>query len=225
MKIGVEYFENDIILNDNTVFTIEIENKKYFYRFVKDLCFLNGSFLVDSIKFFGENSKEKSEFRKIKVFINYFDFDLNSKKYSNDIFKFLLENLDDMEKSDIIKTYNKLIQIYNRILNNIDLPLSVSNDSSIESITKLMKIVINEKDNLLENLLLLIDLEKMLSKGTILFFVNLKQYLSTEELMEFYKYSLYNQVQIILVDSQSYGVCNNYEKKLIIDENLDEFML
>lgn len=36
---------------------------------------------------------------------------------------------------------------------------------------------------------------------------------------------MYNQVNIVLIDSQSYGVKLEYEKKLIIDQDLDEFML
>ena len=45
------------------------------------------------------------------------------------------------------------------------------------------------------------------------------------ELIELYKYAIYNNVNIFLVDSQSYGVTLKYEKKLIIDDNLDEFVL
>ena len=82
-----------------------------------------------------------------------------------------------------------------------------------------------EKDELLDNLLLLIDLENTLKFNNILVFVNLKQYLSKNELIEFYKYAIYSKIQILLIDSQAYGVTLEYEKKLIIDENLDEFVI
>ena len=78
---------------------------------------------------------------------------------------------------------------------------------------------------MLDNLLLLIDLENTLKFNNILVFVNLKQYLSKNELIEFYKYAIYNKIQILLIDSQAYGVTLEYEKKLIIDENLDEFVI
>ena len=65
----------------------------------------------------------------------------------------------------------------------------------------------------------------MFKEKGILVFINLKQYLSKNELLELYKYSIYNQVQIILIDSQSYGVTLEYEKKLIIDDNLEEIVL
>ena len=42
---------------------------------------------------------------------------------------------------------------------------------------------------------------------------------------ELYKYSIYNGIPLLLIDSQCYGGTLNNEKKLIIDENLDEFMI
>jgi len=69
------------------------------------------------------------------------------------------------------------------------------------------------------------DIENVFKIDVLLVFVNLKQYLSTNELAELYKYSLYNDVQILLIDSQSYGATIDNEKKLIIDSNLDEFLL
>lgn len=84
---------------------------------------------------------------------------------------------------------------------------------------------IHIKRELLEDLLTFLDIEKELFHHTIIFFVNLKTYLTKEELIEIYKYAIYNKIKIILIDSKSYGVTIEYERKLIIDENLDEFML
>ena len=71
----------------------------------------------------------------------------------------------------------------------------------------------------------MIDIENILGTKDILIFVNLKQYLTKNELEELYKYTIYNEVSILLIDSQCYGGTLNNEKKLIIDENLDEFMI
>ena len=89
----------------------------------------------------------------------------------------------------------------------------------------MLKINVEKKNNLLDNLLILIDINNIFKINELLIFVNLKQYLNKEELNELYKYSVYNNVKILLIDSQSYGTCNEYEKKLIIDSNLDEFLL
>ncbi len=133
-----------------------------------------------------------------------------------------------IENADIIllqKEYLKIINKFKKIINNVDLPISLEEEINIESISKTLHLSIEEKDELLDNLLLLIDLENTLKFNNILVFVNLKQYLSKNELIEFYKYAIYNKIQILLIDSQAYGVTLEYEKKLIIDENLDEFVI
>lgn len=49
--------------------------------------------------------------------------------------------------------------------------------------------------------------------------------ITNQELLELYKYAIYNKINIILIDSQCYGGTLEYENKLIIDRNLDEFMI
>lgn len=225
MKLCIKYIDNNIEINNNEIQAIEIENKRYFYRVVDDLYSINNGNVVDDIILLDENNKEINYSNKFKLFVNFFDFCLNSKKYTNDISKYITNNINEENKDLLIKQYNKIINVYKKILNDIDLPLSIDSEINIENITKLMKISINTKKDLLENLFTLIDLETLFQTKNILIFVNLKQYLSQEELEELYKYSIYNEISLLIVDSQSYGTTINNEKKLIIDENLDEFML
>lgn len=223
MNIKINYFDNQILLDDK-INVIEIESKNYFYRFVHDLYSIYNLGYADDILFL-ENDQEKNMNGKIKVYINFFDFQFDSKKYIGDISKYVNENIEEEDRVNLVNLYKKIINSYKRILNNIDLPLNIEEDITIENLTKFVKISINSNNELLDNLLLLIDLEKVLNTKNILFFVNLKQYLSKNELIELYKYSVYNEVKIVLIDSQSYGGTIEYEKKLIIDENLDEFVL
>lgn len=223
MNMKVSYLDNSINFDEN-INVIEIENKKYFYRFINDLYSISDVGFSDDIDFF-ENEQEKNMNGKIKILINFFDFQFDSKKYSTDIAKYVNEYIGEEEKNNLNNLYKKIIISYNKILNNIDLPLSIDDDINLESLTKLVKVSINSKEDLLDNLMLLIDLENVLKTKNILFFVNLKQYLNKVELVELYKYSIYSDVKICLVDSQSYGGTLEYEKKFIIDENLDEFVI
>ena len=106
-----------------------------------------------------------------------------------------------------------------------DIDLDFNFDISFENIIKSLKISINKKDNLLSNIMLIIDLEKELKQSKILFFINVKQLLNKIEIEEICKYALYNEINICFVDSQAYGGCNKYERKLIIDEELYELMI
>lgn len=224
MNMNIDYFDNKIAFNGDYINVVEIENKKYFYRFVKDIYTISAEGMTNDITFF-EDDKEKNVNGKIKVFSDFFNFEFDSKKYSNDISKYVSTNIDDGERNVLLSLCNKIVKIYTKILNNIDLPLNVDTDITIENITKFVKVSIRNSNELLESLLLLIDLERVLLTKNILFFVNLKQYLSKTELLELYKYAIYNKIEIVLIDSQGYGGTMKYEKKYIIDENLDEYML
>jgi len=223
MNLKVSYFDNNIELKEGSINVIEIENKKYFFRFISDLYNLDSN-ITDNIIFYKEN-EENNYNGKVKVYLNYFELDFNSRKTIANISKYVSNNILEEDKDILQREYLKIIKIFKKIVNEIDLPFSIDGEVDIDNLLKVLKLGINEKDELLDNLLLLIDIEKIFNGENILIFVNLKQYLSKKELIELYKYAIYNQIQIILIDSQCYGGTLDYENKLIIDENLDEFVI
>ena len=225
MNLKINYFDNNIKIENDYVQVIEIENKKTLYRLVSDLYKIKNDEKLDEVFFYDDNNQEINMYNKVDLYVNFFDIDLNSKKNLNALNKNIINSLTDNVKEEILNNFKKLAKSFTKILSDIDLPLSLNDNITVEDIIKLLKISINKTDELLNNLLLIIDLEKVLKMNEILFFINLKQYLSQEELIEFYKYAIYNEIKIVLVDSQSYGIKLDYEKKLIIDANLDEFVL
>ncbi len=225
MNLKINYFDNNIKIENDYVQVIEIENKKTFYHLVSDLYKIKNDEKLDEVFFYDDNNQEINMYNKVDLYVNFFDIDLNSKKNLNALNKNIINSLTDNVKEEILNNFKKLAKSFTKILSDIDLPLSLNDNITVEDIIKLLKISINKTDELLNNLLLIIDLEKVLKMNEILFFINLKQYLSQEELIEFYKYAIYNEIKIVLVDSQSYGIKLDYEKKLIIDANLDEFVL
>ena len=174
MNLIVDYFDNKIIFNDEYINAIEIENKRYFYRFINDLYSVYTVGYSDDLKFTQE-SKELNMNGIIKIYINYFDFQFDSKKYTNDISKLVNNYLDESDIKDLTNLYNKMTKIYKRSLNNIDLPLRIEDEINVENINKIIKLSISPKEELLDNLFLLIDLEKVLRTNNLLVFVNLKQ--------------------------------------------------
>lgn len=225
MNLKINYFDNNIKIENDYVQVIEIENKKTFYRLVSDLYKIKNDEKLDEVFFYDDDNQELNMYNKVDLYVNFFDIDLNSKKNLNALNKNIINSLTDNVKEEILNNFKKLAKSFTKILSDIDLPLSLNDNITVDDIIKLLKISINKTDDLLSNLLLIIDLEKVLKMNEILFFINLKQYLSQEELIEFYKYAIYNEIKIVLVDSQSYGIKLDYEKKLIIDANLDEFVL
>lgn len=222
MKITVSYLENNIEINNENINVLEIENKKIFFRLINDLNQICNGNVIEEIKTFIDD-KEVSIINKVNVISDYFNIDFS--KYMLSINKLINENLKDNSDKSLLLLYKKLIQKYNSIISTVDLPIMVNNDVTIESLTKLLKLKINYKNSIIENLFSIIELERSLKSSKFIVFVNLKQYLDDNELKELYKYSIYNNVNIILVDSQCYGCSHDFEKKLIVDDNLVEFMV
>lgn len=222
MKITVSYLENNIEINNENINVLEIENKKIFFRLINDLNQICNGNVIEEIKTFIDD-KEVSITNKVNVISDYFNIDFS--KYMLSINKLINENLKDNSDKSLLLLYKKLIQKYNSIISTVDLPIMVNNDVTIESLTKILKLKINYKNSIIENLFSIIELERSLKYSKFIVLVNLKQYLDDTELKELYKYSIYNNVNIILVDFQCYGCSHDFEKKLIVDDNLVEFMV
>lgn len=225
MKIKISFLDSELDFSVSNIYSLEVHNKKYLYRISKLFYMLSNDINIDDLKAYDKNNEEILITNKIRFFTNYFDFNFNSKKYNNDITKYIISNLEQYDSEKILKTYRKICELLNKELLKLDLPISVNVEEGITNVIKLLKYSINNKEELLDNLLLLIDLETILNSNKILCFINLKQYLSKEELKELYKYATYNSVNFILIDSIEYNCIKEYEKLIIIDENLEDYMI
>lgn len=224
MKIKFDFLDNIIEFKDGYISTIEIENKKYFSRIINNLLLLNDGILEEA-NIFENNIKELNLTNKINIIIDYFHIDFNNRKIINEIYKIIYNIIDENTIKIINKSYKQIYSSLKNSIQDIDLPLSIENVVDINSILKISNLSIRYPKEILDKILLLIDIEEQLKLNNLLVFVNLKQYLNKEELEELYKYSLYKNIKLLLIDSQSYGISNKYEKKLLIDENLEEYML
>lgn len=222
MKITISYLENNVEITNDFINLLEIENKKVFFRLINDLNQICNGNVIEEIKAFSDD-KEINITNKVNVISDFFNIDFS--RYMLLINKLINENLKDNSDKSLLLLYKKLIQKYNNIISTVDLPIAVNNDATIESLTKLFKLKVNYKSSIIENLFSIIELERSLKSSKFIVLVNLKQYLDDDELNELYKYSIYNNVNIILVDSQCYGCSHDFEKKLIVDDNLVEFMI
>ena len=143
MNLKINYFDNQIRLNKENIQVIEIENKKTFYRLVKDLYSIKNNEKLNEIYFFDDKNQEINMYDKVELYINFFDLELNSKKNLNMLNKNIVNNINDQEKNEILNNFKKLYKSFNKILFNIDIPIILNNDITIEDIVKFFKISIN----------------------------------------------------------------------------------
>lgn len=225
MKINVNYIDNELIVEDNKILNIEIYNKKFFYRFIKDLNLIEDGNTIEEITAFNKQNEEITLTNKIEILSDFLDFDLYNKKYSSDFQKYIVKNSEEKNIDKIVKEYSKVYDSISNIVNLIDIPITIKNDFDFESIIKSFKFEVNFFDNLLNNLIDLLEVKLNLSKEKIYVFINLKSYLSNEDLLELYKYIFTKNINSIFIDTNKYDDLNDNVNKIIIDTDLDEFVI
>ena len=224
MKIVVNFLNNQIDF-DNNIFSIEVENKIYLFRIIQEFNKINNGELSDVISVFDNKYNEINIKNKFDLYFDFFNLDINNKKIHSKIYEHIINNLSEEDNVKIINHYNKIMKIFNKELSNLNLDININEEILSDNIIKNIKIKVEQKDSLLDNILQLIDINTLFKLNEFSVFINLKQYLSKIELIELYKYAVYNGVNILLIDSYSYGPTLFNEKKLIIDNDLNEFMI
>ena len=136
MNFRVSYFDNLITIEENQILAIEIENKKYFYRLINDLYRINEND-TENISIFDSNQNYND---KIKIFLNYFDLEINSKKTLTDLIKYISNTISQEEKDILQKEFIKIVRKYKQIINSIDLPITIDEEINVSSISKSLKI-------------------------------------------------------------------------------------
>jgi len=225
MKINVNYIDNELILEDNKILNIEIYNKKFFYRFIKDLNLIENGNNLEEITAFNKQNEEITLTNKIEILSDFLEFDLYNKKYSSDFQKYIVKNSEEKNIDKIVKEYSKVYDSITNIVNLVDIPITIKNDFDFDSIIKSFKFEVSFSDDLLNNLINLLEVKTNLSKEKIYIFINLKSYLNNEDLLEFYKYIYLKNINSIFIDTSKYADLNDYINKVIIDRDLDEFVI
>ena len=221
MNIKINFLENIIKIDKDRINNLEINNKSYFYRIVNELYKVSKGLDSEDVEIISSEKKKTN----INMILNLFDFELYTKKYLNEIIKYILFNTPEITKEKINKKYNNFVLEILKLISEYDLPLSVNEEMNFQDILKNVKFSINNKKTVLENLFLIIDLESILKINDLLIFVNLKQYLNEADINELYKYAIYNDVKLTLIDNQLYKDKNEFENKIIIDSDLNEFVI
>lgn len=225
MNLVYTFLDNKIEIKKDLINSIEILNKNYFYRLTNLLLKYCSNFESEEINF-NDGMDELKLNNSIRFITNYYDFDFNNKKYINELIKIITNNSNEKILIKINNNYNKIYKLLENLMGDIDLnfEIKINDEFSIKEILKNFNLSIPSKEKLLDNLILLVDIEKELNINKLLVFINLKEYLNYNDLLEFEKYCIYNNIGVILFDSNVYDkTC--YESKFIIDNDLNEVVL
>lgn len=211
-------FNFKIDFEEKNIFSLIVENKRAYRKIIEDL--VNNSNIEDGNIILSMNNKLVMPEKEIFVFLDYFNFDINKfvlNKYYKEL-KNLSENEflnETLEIKEILKDYiNKLIE------NNYS--LKFEDDLDVSQILKAFSIKFERSEDLLLNLFEWLKILNELLGYEIFFFINLENFLSENELLEFSKFIVYNEYKVVFLENFYRNKLSDNDNLIIIDNDLCE---
>ena len=224
MIMSIFGLENKIVFEEGKINVLEIYNKKLFYNLITILNENDNGQEDNQIVLFEDGIRVSIE-KNVFVLTDMFNVDFNSKKITNKLYNLLAENIKNRQDNEL---ENISLELRNYLIEEInELPFEFNMKSEIE-LSDLLKAFDLKIDTMcytsvVEKIEFFIAIISILKIATILVIPNLKTYLDDDELLEIYKYSIYNNVKLLVIESKSSDELLKYETKNIIDEEFDEF--
>lgn len=226
MKLKINGFDNEIIFDEENVNVLLIEDVKCFSHIIEVLNDKINGIESNEIFLLDEKNEELKMDKKIYLVLDIFNIDYNSKKVLNAIYNLISDNV---EKNQDYKIEKMILELRNYIIQEInELPFEfvMKSELEISEILKLYNLKMDSENytSVLERIELLIDIISTMKIADILIIPNLKLFLDDKDLVELYKYSLYNNIKLLLIERNSSKKLK-YEKNIIIDENFNDFLI
>ena len=226
MKLRINGFNNEVLFDEECVHILTIKDSKCFSHLIGILNDKINGLESNEIFLLDDKEEELKLEKNAYMILDVFNIDYNSKKILSKIYDIISENI---KKNQDYVIENIALNLRNYIISEInELPFefTMKSELDIPEILKIYNLKIDGEmyHSILEKIELLIDLLATLKISNILIIPNLKSFLGDVELVELYKYSLYNNINLLLIE-RNFNSKLKYENNIIIDESFDDFLI
>ncbi len=233
MKLCFENLESKIELTDSSVAVIVFNSKQYYSKIIRMLYSECNTSDYDDLPVYLVDSKEKriKIKSKVELILDPVLIDYSERKFVSALSNLLKEGINhDIERWTIIE--KSITDIQKSVLDMIDdcnLPVEYNAEWDAARVIKSLGISIKPNSMSLscfEMLSSFLDTVSNLKTTDYYCFAGLNRYLTDDELIQFYKEALQNQVKVIcIMQSDHAPQKNEYSSCLYVDEDYDEFFI
>lgn len=229
MIMKIVGLENEVNFDENGIYVLEVENLQLFSSLVLKIYNLSENIGdSDQIKLF-DNGEEILFHKNVFFCSNIFACCLSTKNIMTKLYSMIEKqiNIDfDLKRQYQDKTCDIITFVMNN-LKDISIDFKWNNELPLSNFLKAInfEIDVNPEQSFVQRMLTLVDIISELQLYKIIVFVNLRSFLSIEEISEVYKYSLYRNICILNLESQIRSDVLPYEIKIIIENNYNEYMI
>lgn len=223
MKIIHPIFQEPIVLEDDKVCVIQIENKRCYRELLCEIFYqsnhtLEGRFLVT------EEAKSFDLGKDVHIITDILSIDSNQRKIISKLYQRLEATAEEndfyLETQEVLSKIQKFISL---LTDNETVALNFKEEVSLQDLFKIADVKIeSENSRLLEKLLDYLGIVQEFLKPKCIIVMGLKQFFEKEELEEIYKFAVYQEIQLVLIENVRDVENYEREEKVIIDEDLCE---
>ena len=214
MKIINKNWQRKIEIEDNIIYTVVFENKKYYRGNIIELINQHkgneGSYILSS------DNKEISFDKNSYIITDIFNIDINSKKVLTKIYNSLLkEIIEDITSFNELSTNIRLY--FEKLIFNSSLEIEQGEEIDMPSLLKIGDFKIHvENDDILEKFIKFLKVLTELCSYKIIFVVGLHNVFTKDEIIEIYKEVCLNKITIINIEYQQFKNLSNENYKEIV---------
>ena len=214
MKIINKNWQRKIEIEDNIIYTLVFENKKYYRENIIELINQHkgneGSYILSN------DNKEISFDKNSYIITDIFNIDINNKKVLSKIYSSLLKEIVEDTSN-----YNELstnIRVYfEKLIFNSSLEIEQGEEIDMSSLLKIGDFKIHvENDDILEKFIKFLKVLTELCSYKIIFVVGLHNVFTKDEIIEIYKEVCLNKINIINIEYQQFKNLSNENYKEIV---------
>lgn len=216
MKIINKNWQRKIEIEENTIYTLVFENKKYYRGNIKELISQHKGNEGNYI--YSNDNKELSFEKSSYIITDIFNIEVNSKKILTKIYNSLLKQIiDDTVEYNELTTHIRAY--FEKLIFNSTFGVEQGEEIDINSLLKLGDFRIHiEEDDILEKFIKFLKVLVQLFGINIIFIVGLHNVFTDEEIKEIYKEVCVNKINIINIEYRQFDNLSdeNYIEKVYI---------
>ncbi len=222
MKLAHPFLASPIVFEENKINVLVVENQRALSEIINELLEqangADGRFILSS------ELKQLDFVKEAEIIIDLFTLDFNHRKIINKLYSQLKTTAIGNEYYlDSTCLLGEIAHYLEKILQTTQYPLVYSPEIDITSVFKIAEVKLETVyDTLVEKVLDYVTVMQEFCSISCFIFVNLKCYMSDEELEQLYQFASYNKLNILLLENTMREKRYEQEKIYIIDTDLCE---
>lgn len=199
MKLVEREYGIEVDIKENIVSIIVLEDVKLRLPLINELFSQTSGNEGNWLLF--ENDKSFDLGKKVELILEPLTLTLNNKKVKTKLYQDIKTIAQDYCFSQGLEVHSQICNYLENMLDKLPYPVKYDEDWDVSEILKAYNVeLVEEYDNIFEKLYNYIKLVNTVCGTDIFIMVNIKQYLTDDQITELYKMAAYGKIQLVLIE-------------------------